>query len=92
MTDIIQVANLGVQIVEVAKQGIPGRDGVQITFTYTPPTANATWIIVHNLNRYPGIAIVDGSNRVVYADITYLDANTIQASFAFATSGTAYLN
>jgi hypothetical protein len=79
------------QIAEVGIQGPAGRDGTTTNFIYNTPSANATWLIVHNLNRYPSVTVVVGGS-VVNANVTYLDANVLQVDFAFANIGTAYLN
>lgn len=53
-------------------------------------TASASWLIVHNLNRRPVVAVwVDG--QLGLADVEALDANTVVVTFPAATTGIASL-
>jgi hypothetical protein len=61
------------------------------TFIFTTVTASTEWNIVHNMGRYPEVTLVDSSNRVMMADITYININTVRVDFAYATGGSAYL-
>jgi hypothetical protein len=51
-----------------------------------------TWTIVHNLNRFPAITIIDSAGDLILANIAYPDRNTAVVTFNAATSGTAYLS
>ena len=60
-------------------------------YLHTQGTSGTTWNIVHNLNYlYPSITVYDASDKVMLpADITSIDANTTQLTFAVAESGHA---
>ena len=60
-------------------------------YLHTQGTSGTTWNIVHNLNYlYPSITVYDASNKVMLPDeITSVDANTTQVTFAVAESGHA---
>jgi hypothetical protein len=60
-------------------------------YLHTQGTGSTTWTIVHNLNYlYPSITVYDADNKVMLpAEITSIDANTLQLSFAVAESGHA---
>jgi len=60
-------------------------------YLHTQGTAGTTWNIVHNLNYlYPSITVYDASDKVMLpAEITSIDANTTQLTFAVAESGHA---
>jgi trimeric autotransporter adhesin len=60
-------------------------------YLHTQGSASTTWTIVHNLNyNYPNIIVYDASNKVMLPDeITSIDANTTQVTFAVAESGHA---
>lgn len=60
-------------------------------FEFIQSTAATTWTVTHNLNRYPSVTILDGSNNAVSANLSYPDANTVTITFASAFAGTAYL-
>lgn len=62
------------------------------SYIYTQNFLRSTWIINHNLNRYPSVTITDTNNQVMLAEITYNNANTITINFSEGVQGTAYLN
>jgi hypothetical protein len=62
------------------------------TFVFTQLTPASVWHIVHNLNRYPAVSIVDSAGSSVIGDVNYDDANTVTINFAAGFSGKAYLN
>ena len=55
-------------------------------------SATATWVINHNLGKYPSVSTVDSAGSIINGAITYNNANTITVVFTSATSGKAYLN
>jgi len=61
-------------------------------FVYTQNIPSSTWTILHNLNKYPSVSVVDSANTVVEGGITYVDLNTLTISFSAQFTGTAYLN
>lgn len=52
--------------------------------------AAAEWIIVHRLNAFPAVAVVDSANRIVYGEVEYLDRMRCAVRFSGATTGRAY--
>jgi len=66
--------------------------GVSPTFIFTQSSPSATWIIVHNLNKWPSVTVVDSGNSVIIPSIHYDSVNQITATFGSATSGKGYLN
>lgn len=54
--------------------------------------ASASWVIVHNLNKYPAVVVVDSGGNVAIGDVVYNSVNQVTISFATAFSGSAYLN
>ena len=87
MTDIVEIATPG-------PQGPPGQDGVESPFRYVhdQPTPASTWTVVHNLDGYPNVAVVDSADSEVVGGVEYLDANTIELTFSGAFSGRAFLS
>lgn len=61
-------------------------------FVFTQSTATRAWYIVHNLNKYPSVVVVDTGGNTVIGDVEYIDTNVITVSFSAAFSGYAYLN
>ena len=70
----------------------PGAGGDDLHYVYTQASAAPSWDVVHNLGKYPTVAVVDSGNSVLLADIHYISANELTVAFGAATSGKAYLN
>lgn len=65
---------------------------VNTNFTFTQVNPETEWTIVHNLNKYPSVAVVDSGGSVVYGNVVYNSVNQITLSFNAGFSGKAYLN
>ena len=61
-------------------------------YVYIQRSASDSWDIVHNLNKYPSITVVDSANNTVLGDITYISSNEVNIRFIGAFSGKAFLN
>lgn len=68
-------------------QGPPGA-----SFTFTQATLSASWVVVHNLNVFPSVTVVDSGGTQILADVHYDNANQVTLTFGSPTSGKAYLN
>ena len=55
-------------------------------------TPSSTWVINHNLGKYPSVSAVDSAGSIINGAITYNNANQITIVFTSATSGKVYLN
>ena len=66
--------------------------GEGFEFVESFDVATATWVITHNLGRFPSVSTVDSSGNIIDGAITYKDANKITVVFTSATSGKVYLN
>lgn len=62
------------------------------TFTFNQNVASATWIITHNMARYPAVSVVDSAGSVVVGEVRYIDQNNVEVKFSGAFAGKAYLN
>lgn len=62
------------------------------TFTHNQLSPEKEWNVVHDLNRFPSVNIVDSGGSVVLGDVQYIDENQIKIVFATSFSGKAYLN
>lgn len=74
-------------ITEVAMQA-----GGDKNYVHRQNVSSATWVIDHNLNKYPSIRVEDSAHNDVVGDYDYDSANRVTLRFAGAFSGTAYLN
>lgn len=72
--------------------GPPGSPAVQTTYIFTQTIAVSTWSIIHNLNCYPSVTVIDTGNSEIIPDVSYISSNEVRLSFANPTSGKAYLN
>lgn len=50
------------------------------------------WRIIHNLEKYPSVSIVDTGGNMVVGEVHYVSINEVIISFTFEFSGKAYLN
>lgn len=55
-------------------------------------TASDTWTIVHGLDKYPSVTIVDSAGDEVEGAVNYLSITTVVVTFSAAFSGSAFLN
>lgn len=54
--------------------------------------ASESWHIIHNMNKYPSITIVDSANNIVLGEINYISLNEVIVKFIGTFSGKAFLN
>lgn len=68
--------------------------GIEVdkTFYFIQNEALDTWVIVHNLNKYPAVSVIDSSGSEVIGEVTYDTANQITITFKGAFKGSATLN
>ena len=64
----------------------------QASYIYDQITASTTWLITHNLDKYPSVTIVDTTGNVVLGDVEYISKDQLMVSFSSEFSGKAYLN
>lgn len=60
---------------------------------FIQPTPEQTWVINHNLGKYPDVILFDTSmdNLRIYGDISYPSINVLVVKFTNATAGKLYL-
>lgn len=92
---VLTETDQAVHLTSAAQQGPPGPQGPSgygVTYTHDQPTASYSWIINHNMNRYPSVTVVDSTGRTVEGEVRYISNNTIGIQFQAPFSGEAYLN
>lgn len=62
------------------------------TYIHEQATSSDTWIITHNLNKYPSVTVTDSAMSVVYGEIEYTTSNLLIIRFNGAFTGKALLN
>jgi len=61
-------------------------------YVHEQMVSSATWVITHNMNKFPSVQVVNNFNEIVIGDITFDTVNQITLTFSGAFSGKAYLN
>lgn len=61
-------------------------------FVHKQAVASDTWIITHNLGKYPSITVVDSAGTVVIGDIILQTTEQATIKFSSAFGGKAYCN
>lgn len=59
-------------------------------YLHTQSTPSTTWNVAHFLDKDPAVHVEDGSGNEVKAQITYIDSDNLQITFAIAQTGTAH--
>jgi hypothetical protein len=62
-----------------------------VKYVHTQSSANSQWNITHNLGFFPNVTILDNANRIIEADVQYLNTNSVRIVMNVALSGVAYL-
>lgn len=62
------------------------------TYLHHQTIASDTWVIVHNLNKYPSVAVIDSAGNEVIGEISYDDKNQVTLKFEGGFKGVATLN
>lgn len=74
------------------KQSIDGKvSDKNFVFNQTD-VASDTWVITHNLNKYPSVTVLDSSKNEVVGEVTYTNENQLTIKFSGAFKGSATLN
>ena len=68
-----------------------------ITYTHNQSSTSNTWVVNHNLHRFPSVTVVDSADTIVQGTVVYnsnkqLTITFFSGSSALAFQGKAYLN
>lgn len=72
-------------------QGDPGEGG-DATFVHEQLVASNSWVVNHNLGKFPSFVVIDSGGNLIWGDPDYVDNNTIILNFSVPFGGKAYLN
>ena len=61
-------------------------------YVHNQTVASEEWIIVHNLNKYPAVNIINSANEEVVGEVIYDNVNQVTVRFVSAFKGRATLN
>lgn len=74
-------------------QGPAGKDGTgDLHYPHIQTLPDTTWVIDHNLGKYPSVICFDSANDEIEGVINYPTLNRVTVTFSAATGGYAYLN
>lgn len=90
--DIIAESERAVAVEENLQYQIDNIDVTDDTYIYEQGIASDTWVINHNLNKFPSITLVDSAGTQFEAKREYNDMNTVTVYLNGASTGKAYLN
>ena len=76
----------------IGPQGPPGPGGADASYVHDQLAPSDTWVVFHNLGKFPAVMIVDSGGTVIDPDIRYDNNVQVTISFGSPTSGKAYLN
>lgn len=66
--------------------------GEDKSFIFMQGTPAAQWCILHPLNKYPSVTVVDSAGSVVIGEVQFISKSEIRLSFEASFSGRAFLN
>lgn len=72
-------------------QGVPGSGGDK-NYTHDQMTSSVTWVVVHNLGKYPSVSVVDSAGSLWEGHVAYDSLNQLTLTFSAPFGGKAYLN
>lgn len=82
----------GVELVGNKTSSDLGITGSDKSYTYKQNIPSSVWTIIHNLDKYPSVTIVDSAGSVVMGEVTYESKNKLKVTFTAEFGGSAYLN
>ena len=62
------------------------------TYVHTQGAPSSSWLVTHDMNKYPSVTVVDSSDNVVEGEVEYNSLNTLTINFSGGFSGKAYIN
>ena len=88
------MANFNLNIIPSVSQFVTKEELKEATdtFIFEQGIASDTWVIEHNLDKYPSVTIVDTAETIFTAQIEYNNKNKCTVYINGATKGRAYLN
>lgn len=63
-----------------------------LNYLHTQTVASDTWVILHNLNKFPSVTVIDSAGNEIVGDVIYDDVNQVTLKFKGGFKGTATLN
>tara|TARA_R110000822_G_scaffold63047_11_gene155165 strand:+ start:804 stop:1850 length:1047 start_codon:yes stop_codon:yes gene_type:complete len=61
-------------------------------YVHTQGTSSTSWVVNHNLNKFPSVTVVDSAGTIVIGVVAYGSVNQSTLTFKASFSGKAYFN
>lgn len=84
---LVSEATTGKLVFKSAADGIGDKH-----YAHTQSEASATWVVNHNLGKYPSVSVVDSAGELVVGQVDYNSTSQATLTFVGAFSGKAYFN
>ena len=79
-------------LISLLTYDVAGQTGDK-NFLFTQNNPLATWVVNHNLDKYPSASVVTGVNdELIYGNVTYQSTNKLTITFSSPVSGKAFIN
>lgn len=62
------------------------------TYVHYQTISEIEWTVIHNMNKFPSVTIVDSAGSIVEGAVDYINLNSCKITFCGAFSGKAYFN
>lgn len=69
----------------------PEGEAGDVQYVHEQETPLATWVIVHGLDRWPNVTVVDSAGSEIKGAVHYTDADTLEVIFSAPFSGRAFV-
>jgi hypothetical protein len=75
-------------------KGEPGKNGTatDLNYRHVQAVPSTTWIVEHNLNKFPAVTIVDSAGDEVEGHVRHDSLNQATLMFSATFSGEAFFN
>lgn len=67
-------------------------DSYEYAYIHDQSIPALSWVIDHNLNKFPSVTIIDTANSEIIGEVLYNNSNTLTLNFSASFSGKAFLN
>ena len=76
----------------VTVTGVIGGVSLDKNYVHIQDASSATWVVTHNLNKYPSVSVVDSAGSTVVGYVFYDTLNQVTITFSAPFSGKAFFN
>lgn len=78
--------------IEILNKMLASESGNDKNYTHTQSQSSNTWVITHNLGKYPSVTVINSAGDEVVGDVKYDSQNQVTITFKGAFKGTAIFN